>query len=63
MKLDQFNKCVDSYADNLYRFVLGIVRSRALAEDIMQDSYIKLWENRQKIMVGKEKSYLFTVAY
>ncbi|MEG2528202.1 MAG: RNA polymerase sigma factor [Mucinivorans sp.] len=63
MTLDQFNKCVDSWADNLYRFVLGIVRSKTLAQDIIQDSYLLLWENRSKVMENKEKSYLFTLAY
>ncbi|MEF9950003.1 MAG: sigma factor [Mucinivorans sp.] len=54
---------MDSWADNLYRFVLGIVRSKTLAQDIIQDSYLLLWENRSKVMENKEKSYLFTLAY
>lgn len=63
MNLDQFNICVDNHADGLFRFVLGIVRTKVLAEDIVQDSYLKIWENRKKIEPDKEKSYLFTVAY
>jgi RNA polymerase sigma-70 factor (ECF subfamily) len=34
----------------------------AQAEDIVQDAFIKLWENCSKVELGKAKSFLFTVA-
>ena len=33
-----------------------------LAEDLTQDSFIKLWENCKKVGLEKAKSYLFTIA-
>ena len=33
------------------------------AKDIVQESFLRLWENREAVLGGKEKSYLFTVAY
>jgi len=33
-----------------------------LTGDIVQDTFLKFWENCQKIIVGKSKSYLFTIA-
>ncbi len=32
-----------------------------LANDIVQDAFIKFWKNCQKIIPGKAKSYLFTI--
>lgn len=63
MTTTQFNKCVETTADSLYRFILGIVGNVAQAEDIIQESYARLWESRGKVTGGKEKSYLFTIAY
>ena len=33
-----------------------------VAEDIVQEAFGKLWENCAKVVFGKAKSYLFTVA-
>ncbi|WP_299257775.1 sigma-70 family RNA polymerase sigma factor [uncultured Aquimarina sp.] len=33
-----------------------------LAEDIIQDAFIKLWQNCKKVIYYKAKSYVFTVA-
>lgn len=33
-----------------------------LASDIVQEAFLKFWENCQKIISGKAKSYLFTIA-
>ena len=33
------------------------------AKDIVQESFLRLWENREAVLDGKEKSYLFTIAY
>ena len=43
MTADEFNKCVDLYADNLYRFILKNVKDEEKARDIVQDTYEKLW--------------------
>lgn len=32
------------------------------AEDMAQDSFIKMWENCAKVIFGKAKSYVFTIA-
>jgi len=34
----------------------------ALANDIVQDAFLKFWNNCHKIIPGKAKSYLFTIA-
>jgi RNA polymerase sigma factor (sigma-70 family) len=63
MTAEEFNNTVDLYSDNVYRFILKSIRDKAKSQDIVQDSYEKMWMNKQKIDASKAKSYLFTTAY
>jgi RNA polymerase sigma-70 factor (ECF subfamily) len=58
-----FNICVDSYADPVYRFILKNLRNEEDARDIVQSAFEKMWVNRDKVVNETAKSYLFTVAY
>lgn len=59
----EFNHCVNSYADNVYRFILKNLRNEEDAKDVVQSSFEKLWINHEKVDNERCKSYLFTVAY
>jgi len=63
MTRDEYNLAVDEYSDGLYRFVLKSIKDVHKAEDIVQDSYEKLWKNVDNVNAAKVKSYLFTTAY
>jgi len=63
MTVEEYNKCVESYADRLYRFILKNIRDSEKAEDIIQDSFEKLWRKVKEIQYNKSKSYLFSTAY
>ena len=63
MTASEYDACVTKHADNLYRFALKSLRDSEQAKDIVQESFLRLWENRQAVVSGKEKSYLFTIAY
>lgn len=63
MTVSDYDKYVRQYSDNLYRFVLKSLRDDEQSKDIVQESFLRLWENREAVMNGKEKSYLFTIAY
>lgn len=63
MTVGEYNKAVDAYADSLYRFVLKNLRDSAMAEDIIQDTFEKLWMKLEEVSALKVKSYLFTTAY
>ena len=58
-----YNQCVNEYADNVYRFIWKNLRHEEDAKDIVQSAFEKLWVNRAQVAEGKEKSYLFTIAY
>ncbi|MFN8256983.1 MAG: RNA polymerase sigma factor [Bacteroidales bacterium] len=63
MTLNEYNKSVDLFSDNVYRFMLKNSKNEAVAKDIVQDTYEKLWINYKDVNFQKVKSYLFTVAY
>lgn len=63
MTVEEYNRSVDLFSDNVYRFLLKNVKDQDLAKDIVQDSYEKLWINIDNVQFLKVKSYLFTTAY
>jgi len=63
MTTGEYNQAVDLYSDRLYRFVLKSMKDQHAAEDIVQDSYEKLWKNVKNVDGQKVKSYLFTTAW
>lgn len=63
MTVDQYNKSVDLYADNLYRFILKNLKDEDKANDIVQESYEKLWVKVETVAFEKVKSYLFSTGY
>ena len=63
MTVEEYNKAVDAYADNLFRFILKNLKDATMAEDIIQDTFEKLWMKLEDVSGLKVKSYLFTSAY
>lgn len=63
MTVKEYNQAVELFSDNVFRFVLKNIRDEEKAKDIVQDSFAKMWEKRDKIEGSKVKSYLFTTAY
>ena len=59
----EYNECVTSYADNVYRFILKNLRHEEDARDVVQTAFEKMWKNRFEVDGKRSKSYLFTVAY
>ncbi len=63
MTLEEYNKAVDLYADNLFRFILKSCRNDEMARDVVQDSFEKLWVKLEGVQGTKAKAYLFTTGY
>ena len=59
----QYNRCVEQYADRLFRFAFASLRNREQAEDVVQESFARVWEKRKSVDFAKAKSYLFTTAH
>jgi RNA polymerase sigma factor (sigma-70 family) len=63
VNLSDYNTCVDTHADGVYRFVLKHIKDKDAAKDIVQDSFEKMWRKLDTINAAKSKTYLFTTAY
>lgn len=59
----EYNECVSTCADNVYRFILKNLRHEEDARDVVQTAFEKMWLHREEVDASKSKSYLFTVAY
>ena len=63
MTTEDYNICVVTHADGVYRFILHSTRDKEFSQDIVQDSFEKMWMNLDNINGEKSKSYLYTTAY
>lgn len=59
----EYNDCVRTWSDNVYRFILKNLRHEEDARDVVQTAFEKMWRNREEVDALRAKSYLFTVAY
>lgn len=58
-----FTKLYHLYEGQLYRYVLSIVKSPDLADDVLQEIFIKIWEQRRLLDPGRSfKTFVFTMA-
>jgi len=53
----------DRYLRQLHYYIVRLAKSKELAEDVVQDVFVKVWEKRAELDQGKSlRSFLFTVA-
>lgn len=63
MKVSEFNECVTLHQQSIYRFVYRMVNDLDDTKDIVQETFVKLWEQGGDIHKTKVKSWLFTTSY
>ena len=52
------------WVSRLYRFVYHYVKSETVTDDIVQETFLRIWNNRSKLDPECSfKSYLFTISY
>jgi RNA polymerase sigma-70 factor (ECF subfamily) len=49
MTVKEYNKSVEEFADSVYRFIRGNLKDDDRANDIVQDSYERLWNHVSEI--------------
>lgn len=59
---EDLQTCYDLYFDAIRNYVFFKVKDVALAEDIVQETFIKLWKKRTTIRKETVKSLLYTIA-
>ena len=63
MNRNEYNLSVDKFSDDVFRFIYKTCHNKELAEDIIQDAYMVLWEHVREITFEKAKAFLFTTSY
>lgn len=60
-----FEKLLDHHGPSLMRYTTRLLNSKSLAEDIVQETFFRLWNNRKKYDSSKSKlsTWLHRVAY
>ena len=62
--VEAFDQIFKKYGDRLFGFALNYLKSKEESESIVQEVFLKIWENRKKIKKESSlKSYLFTITY
>lgn len=60
---EAFEYLYNTYSPRLYGFVYNLTRSSHMADEVVQESFIKIWENRRNVIPDFSfKSYLFMIA-
>lgn len=58
-----FERVFEHYSKQLYLFSFSYLKSKDTAEDIVQEVFLKIWNNRASIKTDTSfQSYLFTIA-
>lgn len=63
MTTKEYNKTVESLADGIFRFALKYLRDEFEAENVVQNTFEKLWVRKDKVDVNTAKAFLFKIAY
>jgi RNA polymerase sigma-70 factor (ECF subfamily) len=63
MTVSEYNTCVDDFSDGVYRFILKNIKDDERSKDIVQESFVRLWDKRATVVYAKARSYIFTTAY
>ncbi|BAV07361.1 RNA polymerase sigma-70 factor, ECF subfamily [Filimonas lacunae] len=58
-----FTELFNQYWDNIYSVALVLTKSEAMAEDVVQEIFLKIWNKRQELTaVTRFDNYLFILA-
>jgi len=59
-----FEGLFEQFSQKLYRFSYSYLKSESESEDVVQEVFLKIWENRASLKTGTSfQSYLFTIAF
>jgi len=59
-----FRLLFEKYSSRLYQFAIKYLRDKEDTEDLLNEVFLKIWENRHSLKTNTVfQSYLFTIAY
>jgi len=59
MNSKEFETIFNQYYPVLCRYAFSLVKNKVTAEDIVQEQFINLWENRYRTSISSYSAYLF----
>lgn len=63
MSQEELKQYIDAYGKDLFSFCCSVTRSCQEAEDLYQDTFLKLYELRENLVIEKNpKSFLMGIA-
>ena len=57
-----FNRLYDLYWTELFNYSYKILTSKDVAQDVVQDVFLKIWVNKNELNIKNLKSYLYNAA-
>ncbi|MFV0378874.1 MAG: RNA polymerase sigma-70 factor [Mangrovibacterium sp.] len=62
--LKTFDLVYKQYSERLYGFALSILKNHEDAKEIVQETFLRLWNSREQLRADQSlKSYLFKISY
>lgn len=58
-----YNQSVRDFTRSIFCFLYKSLKDEDAVNDLVQDCFLKLWQNRDKVDKTKIKAWLFSVAY
>jgi RNA polymerase sigma factor (sigma-70 family) len=59
----EYNTCVEQFSDGLFRFCLKYLKDSFEAENVVQNTFEKLWKRRKDVELKTAKAFMFRIAY
>lgn len=57
-----FRKLFDTYHNDVYAYSMSMLKTKVLAEEIVQDVFLKIWQHRSRLNPALSfKAYVFTI--
>lgn len=61
-KQRKYDLLIDSHADDLFRYACWVTKDKNMAEEVIQETYLRAWKSLDKLRDPKaSKSWLFTI--
>lgn len=63
LTIEEYNKGVDEWADDAYRFARSCSCDDNKCRDAVQEAFAKLWERRKSVQIERGKAYLLSTVH
>lgn len=63
MSEKEYKKIIELYSDGVFAYLVKNLQDRDSSKDILQDTFLSLWNNKEKVEKDKVRNWLFTTAH